>query len=247
MLGHGVGHQFARQNLAVGDAHAGAQPPIVRAAGVHAVRLPDHLRQRDIEEQRVEGQQELPREQVHQGQPELLPGPLHYAQHGRVASMGLLEPAHHVLYEHDGRAHVHEPVVRPPGQRHEAHLRQKGRELGVEVDPAEGIGMLGGEAPRQQLVEHDEQPVHALGETILHGFDVQDAPGGVPAKVLGCAKVAQDAEQIRSGDRPARDPPQALSVAAPENGGGQGPAVVGKVDPEILRPQGMLVLGRVEV
>ena len=57
--------------------------------------------------------------------------------------------------------------------------------------------MLGGEAPRQQLVEHDEQPVHALGETILHGFDVQDAPGGVPAKVLGCAKVAQDAETAR--------------------------------------------------
>ena len=211
-LGDGVGDDLPGEDVAEGHAHVGPQGPVPRHPVRHPVSLADQLSQRLIEQQRVEGQQQLSGIEGGEAQAELDTGSgYHVRQHG-VAAVGLLEPAQHVLDQDHRGPHIHIPQPRRPNDRQKAELGQQRRQGFVYILTAEGIGVVKAEAADQQLVHQELHLLRLLG---LNGCDQQHPAGGPgPQKVSRLGGTGEAVEAV-AADGPALRPGKGFAVGDP--------------------------------
>ena len=152
-LGHGIGHDLVREDLAVGHAHIGDEGALPFGHFPHPVHLLNPLQQRLIEHLRVKTQQQLAREHLIQCAAESGSGLHHRLPDSRLVMMGLFDAEHGILQQYHRCTHIHvEDVLFAGG--HKAQLAYGAAQGSVLLRAAaQGIGGAFFQAAGQQLVE----------------------------------------------------------------------------------------------
>ena len=214
-FGHGVGYYFSGQNFAVGHAHIRPQTALPGGNVLHAVAALHSLHQPLIEQFGIKAGDELAGEKSGQRQTQTGTGSFHGLSYGGVTAQRLLKAKHHVLYQHDGRAHIHIVHVAAPRYGAEAKLGQHAHHP-VVSQPAQiqGVGVVVLQRAHQKLRQQQSGVFLRLRSGQMHPIYQKNAAGGVPPDEFGSLQIAQSRPQIGSAHRASADPAAKLIAAA---------------------------------